>query len=318
MSSTSSATGGPAGAGILAALSADLAGAVEAAARSVVAIHARRRIPSSGIVWRDGVVVAASHTVTRDDDIAVTLPDGSRTRATLVGRDPGTDLVALRLDAGAAGAAGATRVPPIERGDASHLAVGRLVLAVGRPGASATASLGLVSAVGGEWRTWQGGTIDRFVRLDLAIHDGFSGGALVEAGGRVLGLNTSGLARAAAVTIPAGTVDRVLDQLLAGGRVRRGYLGVASQPVRLPDSLRRALGLEQRTGLVVVSVEPDGPADRAGLLLGDVVIGLDGTAVGDPADVLAVLGGDRIGKPLAVRVVRAGAVAELSVTVGER
>jgi S1-C subfamily serine protease len=297
-------------AGGLATLSNDLAGAVEQAARAIVAVHARRRIPSSGVIWRPGVVVASSHTLSRDEDITVTLPDGQTASATLAGRDDTTDLAVLRLDA--------PSLAPAERADPAALRVGHLVLAVGRPGPSVTASMGVVSAVGGEWRTWQGGRIDRFVRLDLNIYDGFSGGALVEAGGRVLGINTSGLARATALTIPAATVDRVTDQLLSHGRVQRGYLGLASQPVRLPEGLRTALKLDTDIGLVVVNVEPDGPADRAGMLLGDVIVAVDGTAVRDPADVLAALGPERIGNPLTVRVLRGGQPVALTITVGRR
>jgi S1-C subfamily serine protease len=295
--------------GPLAALSNDLAGAVEAAGRSVVAIHARRRIPASGVVWRPGVVVAAHHTIQRDEDITVALHDGGTAPATLIGRDPSTDLAVLRLD-GAAGtpAAFATDAPR----------VGQLVLALGRPGSAVTASLGIVSAVGGEWRTWQGGIIDRFVRLDLSVYDGFSGGPLVDAAGRVSGINTSGLARAVALTVPASTVARVAAQLLERGHVARGWLGIATQPVRLPPALQQSVGTEASVGLVVVNVEPDSPADRGGVLIGDILLALDDRPVSDPGDVLAALGGDRIGQPVAVRVARGGRAERLAVTVGER
>jgi S1-C subfamily serine protease len=286
---------------VLAGLSHDLASTTEQVGRSVVAIHARRRIPSSGVVWRPGVVAAAAHTITRDEDIGVTLASGRTAAATLAGRDPATDLAVLRLEDSAA--------PPIEQSDAADLQVGRLVLALGRPGPELTASLGIISAVGGEWRTWQGGRVERFVRLDLAIYDGFSGGPLVNADGKVLGVNSSGLARAAAMTLPAATVDRVADQLLATGRVSRGYLGLAAQPVRLP-----AGGL----GLVIVNLEPGGPAEGAGLLLGDILLALDGQEVGDPADLLAALGGERIGRPVELRVLRGGEPVTVAVTVGER
>lgn len=299
-----------AAAGVLAALSDDLAGAVERAGRSVVAIHARRRIPSSGIVWRPGVVVTASHTISREEDITLTLPDSSTAPAALAGRDDATDLAVLRTEAAG--------LVPAERARPGALRAGNLVLAVGRPGAAVTASLGLVSAVGGEWRTWQGGRIDRFVRLDLAIYDGFSGGALVEAGGRVLGLNTSGLARGMPLTIPAATVDRVAEQILAGGPLVRGYLGLASQPVRLPEGLRRALTLPGDFGLVVVNVEPDGPADRAGVLLGDILVALDAAPVTDPRDVLAALTPERVGQAIRARVLRGGEPTEISITVGQR
>jgi S1-C subfamily serine protease len=246
----------PAPAGILAGLSHDLASTVELVGRSVVAIHARRRIPSSGIVWRPGIVATAAHTLTRDEDITVTLASGRTAAATLAGRDPATDLAVLRLEDAA--------VPPVERGDTAALQVGRLVLALGRPGPQITASLGIISAVGGEWRTWQGGRIEHFLRLDLAIYDGFSGGPLVEAGGRVLGLNTSGLSRAMALAIPAATVDRVADQLLASGRVGRGYLGLAVQPVQLPARLREARLVGPSRPRHREPPRPAGPAETAG------------------------------------------------------
>jgi S1-C subfamily serine protease len=294
-------------------LSNQLSDAVDRVAPSVVAIHARRRIPSSGIVWRAGVVVAAHHTVQRDEDITVTLADGAEAQATVAGRDPGTDLVVLRL-AGDPGTP-AERVPDAPR-------VGQLVLAVGRPGDTVTASMGVVSAVGPEWRTWQGGRIDRFVRLDLAIYDGFSGGPLVDALGRVLGLNTSGLSRSAGVAIPVSTVDRVAEQLLAGGRVKRGFLGVGTQPVRLPEALQaRARSLIAGAGdvaLMIVSLAPAGPAEHAGLLLGDVLVGLDDHATADPADVIALLGGDVAGTTVQARVLRAGEPVTVPVVVGEQ
>jgi len=297
--------------GPLTALSNDLAAAVDTVGRSVVAIHARRRIPASGVVWQPGVVIAAHHTLQRDDDITVTLHDGSTVTATLAGRDPSTDLAVLRLPDGTAAA------PPVAP-SAETPRVGQLVLALGRPGSSVTASLGIVSALGGEWRTWQGGTIDQFVRLDVAVYDGFSGGPLVEATGRVAGINTSGLARATALTVPAPTVSRIAGQLLARGHIARGWLGIATQPVRLPAALQRSLGTQAEAGLVVVNVEAESPADRGGLLIGDILLALDDRAVSDPGDVLGALGGDRIGQAVALTVARGGRAERLTVTVGER
>src|SRR5882672_10597741 len=167
------------GSSTLVELSSQLAAAVEIAGNSVVAIHARRRIPSSGIVWRDGIIVSASHTVRRDEDISVTLANGDSTTATLVGRDPATDLIALKLK-GSEPKAGA-------RAEDESGRVGSLVLAVGRPGPSTTASFGIISAVHEGWRTWQGSRIDHVFRLDLAVYDGFSGGPLVDPSGRILG-----------------------------------------------------------------------------------------------------------------------------------
>ena len=296
-------------AGTLTSLSNDLADAVARASSWIVAIHARRRIPSSGIVWQPGVIVTANHTVSRDEEITLTLADGSTAPATLAGRDPATDIAVLRTDAKLAAA---------EPADPNHFQVGRLVLAVGRPGPEVTATLGIVSAVGGEWRTWHGGRIDRFIRLDLSIYDGFSGGALVEAGGRVLGLNTSGLARAMAVALPQSTVQRGTEELLQRGRVSRGYLGVAMQPVRLPRAMRQKLGLNGAVGLVIVNLEPGGPAERAGLLLGDLVIGIEGGEVRDPSDLLRYLGSDSVGRKVALSIIRAGETRSVAIEIGER
>jgi S1-C subfamily serine protease len=299
----------------LEALSNDLAGAVERAGASVVAIHARRRIPSSGILWRSGIVVAADHTVHKDEDVRVTLADGTDVRAHVAGRDGGTGLCILRLPESVAAEPARIARGPVR--------VGQLVLALGRPGTAVTASFGAVSAVGPEWRTWRGGRVDQLVRLDLAVYDGFSGGPLVDAAGHVLGLCTSGLARGAALLVPASTVDRVVDQLLAGGgRVRRGFLGIGTQPVQLPESVRGRLapvgGSVPRLGLMVVVVEPGAPADHAGILLGDVLVALGDEAIEDPRDVMALLGPDTIGRELPATLVRAGAPMTLTLTVGEQ
>ena len=297
----------------LQALSDDLADAVERSGAGVVAIHARRRIPASGVVWRSGLVAAADHTVHKDEDVRVTLADGTDVRGSVAGRDPSTDLCVLRLPDGA----------PAEPVTLDHapLRVGQVVLAVGRPGAAVAASLGVVSAVGPEWRTWRGGRLDQFVRLDLAIQDGFSGGAVVDAAGRVVGVGTSGLARAAMV-VPAATVDRVVDQLLAGGgRSHPGFLGIGTRPVGLPEAVRERLapigGRVPHVGLIVVATEPGAPADDAGILLGDVLVGLGDEPTEDPRDVLAALGPDVVGRQLRATIVRAGAPMTLLVTVGE-
>jgi S1-C subfamily serine protease len=291
------------------ALSAGLAEAVERASRAVVAVHARHRVPSSGTIWQPGVVVTAAHTVKRDEEITVTVPDGRTLPATLAGRDTSTDLAVLRVD---------DQLAAAERGDPGALRVGSLALAVSRAGdGSPNASLGIVGALGGPWRTWRGGAVDRFIRLDVRLYAGFSGGPLADARGTVVGVNTAGLSRSAGLTIPAETVDRVAGELLARGRVARGFLGVGMQPVRLPDSVARGLQIENSTGVMVLGVEPDGPAERGGLLIGDVVVALDGERVEDTDDVQAALGGERVGTPLRVTVVRAGSLADVTVTVGE-
>ena len=295
---------------VLQSLSTELAEAVESAGRAVVAIHARRRIPASGVHWRPGVIVATHHTINRDENITVTLPDGTTAPASLAGRDPSTDLAVLKLVAQSVPTASLrTDLPP---------KVGELVIALGRPGPGVTASWGVVSRVDGPWRTWHGAEIDSLLRLDLAIYDGFSGGPLIDAGGRVLGINTSALARGVPVTIPVATVERVVTELLERGNIRRAYLGIGTHPVRVPESLARKLELQVDVALLIVSVEQGGPADRDGLLLGDVLLELDGAAVRDPTDVLAKLGGDRVGRSLAARVIRGGQVKTLQLTPRER
>jgi S1-C subfamily serine protease len=296
---------------IMTKTSTDLAGAVERAGRAVVAIHARRRIPSSGILWRPGVIVTANHTLHREDDITVTTADGNRIPATLAGRDPTTDLAVLRIDA--------PNLPAAEIADSDALGVGSFVLAVGRPGLDPTATFGIVSALGAEWRTWRGGSIDRWIRLDLRIADGFSGGALVTQTGAIAGLNTSGLTRGSAIAIPTSTVDRVVTQLLTTGHVPRAYLGLGLQAgVRLPSALVTKLGRDSDLAPIIVSIESGSPADRGGLLVGDILADADKAAIHDASDLMGVLTADRIGKSLTVRVVRGGEPRELTVTVGER
>ncbi|MFZ0038327.1 MAG: trypsin-like peptidase domain-containing protein [Candidatus Acidiferrales bacterium] len=312
MSSTSDAARDSASAAAaLVALSNDLADAAERAGQGVVAIHARHRVPSSGIHWQKGVAIAADHTIKRDEDIQISLPDGRTVPATLAGRDPSTDIAVLKFDAGS--------LASPEIGDSSSLRIGNLVLAVSRTeGNHLGASFGAVSAAGGAWRTWRGGQIDQFLRLDLAIYIGFSGSALVEPQGRIIGLNTSGLARGLAMAIPVSTVNRVVRDLLSKGHVSRGFLGIGMQPVRLPEDLRNRLKLSAETGAILVSVEPDGPAGKSGLMLGDVLLALDGQSIRDTDDVQAHLGPEKIGKAVVASVLRGGVALEVSVQIGER
>jgi len=262
-------------------LSASLADAVETAGKSIVAIHARRRIPSSGIVWRDGIVVSASHTVRADGEVAVTLPSGESARATVVGRDPSSDLVVLRLN-------GAS-VPVAQRAGDDAARVGSLVLAVGRPGRKTTASFGIVSAVAEGWRGAAGGRIERVLRLDLSIYDGFSGGALVDSNGAVVGIDNSALARGTPTALPAATVDRVVDELLERGHIRRPFIGVAVQQVSLNAATTSRHKLSHDSGLVVVSIADGSPAESAGLLIGDVLLSAGGRSLSGPTDLLDAL-----------------------------
>lgn len=300
-----------AGGATLAQLSDDLAAAVERAGAAVVTVNARRRMPASGIVWSaDGLIVTANHVVEQDEEITVGLPDGRTVPATLVGRDPGSDLALLQAQA--------TDLTPAPRAETAAK-IGHFVLAVGRPGPSGPmASFGVVSVVGGAWRTPQGGSVDGFVRADVAMLPGFSGGPLVDARGTVLGLNSSTLGRGGGLTVPAAAIDKVVAALQTHGKVRRGFLGIGAQAVRLPAALVKANSLAKEQGLLVVSVEQDSPAERDGLMIGDVIVALNNEVVAEVEELQDRLTGDWVGKPLPVRVVRAGAPHEVRVTIGER
>ena len=287
-------------------LSEELARAVEIGEKAVVAVNGRPHVPSSGIIWRPGVVVTSDHTLRRDEDLSITLADGRDVPATLAGRDGGTDLAVLRIAESAVnnGAFAAKTASP------ESLKAGNLVLALGRRGAKGvSASLGVLSAIGGAWRTWRGGQIERFLRPDVNIYPGFSGGALIDIEGRVIGLNTSGLTRGTGVTLPVETISRVADELLSSGHVRRGYLGIGLHPVELPDG---------RKGLVILTLEPDGPAARAGILIGDILIALEGRSVEDTDDVQVHLGSISVGKALTADIVRGGAPVKIEVVPVER
>jgi len=290
-------------------LSDALAAAVETAGQSVVRVEGRRRIPASGIVWSaDGVIVTAHHVVEQDEAIGIGLPDGREIVATLVGRDPTTDLAVLRGPA-----AGLQPAPWLE---AETLRVGHLALALGRPGQSIQATLGIISALGEDWRTPAGGRLDHYLQTDVVMYPGFSGGPLVSAGGQVMGLNTSGLLRGASIAVPTATVRRVVETLLAHGHIRRGYLGVGAQVARLPEGL--AAQFDQETGLLLGSVEPGSPAERGGLYMGDTIVTLDRQPVRHLDDLFALLSGDRVGTAVPVQVIRGGQVVEVRVMIGEQ
>jgi S1-C subfamily serine protease len=293
----------------LVALSNELAAAVERAGRSVVVVNARPRIASSGVHWRQGVIVTAEHTVKHEEEITVGLPEGGTVPATLVGRDPGTDLAVLKADLkNAVADFGAGQIQP-----------GNLALAIGRSADSGVnATMGVISAVSGSWRTWRGGRMDQYIRLDVTLYPGSSGGAVINTQGQTLGIATNGLSRIAGLAVPVSTVNRVVDELLTKGHISRGYLGLGLQPVAIPEALAKQLKLSGPAGVIVLSVEPNGPSERAGLLIGDIVVALNGQAVKDTDDVQSVLEPGFVGKAVKAALVRGGALAEASITIGER
>jgi S1-C subfamily serine protease len=299
-------------ASVLNSFSQELAAAAEQAGPSVVTVHARHRVPSSGIRWRKGVVVTANHTVRREDDIAVLADEGERVAAKLAGRDPGTDLAVLKVDQDDAFA-----IPQFA--DAGSLRLANLVLALGRTRlGNLVASAGIIGGLGGEWRTWRRGRIDQNIRLDLALYPGFSGGPLVSVEGKILGINTNGFGRGRAVTIPVSTVNRVVDELLDKGYIARPYLGIAMQPVAVPEALRGKLKSSAAGGLMVLHVEAGGPADKAGIVLGDVIVELQGKPALDTERIQDLLASAKVNEKIGTTVIRGGAPFELSITLGER
>lgn len=284
----------------LAALSNEVTAAVEQAGKSVVAVHARPRFSSSGVFWKPGVIVTAEHAVRKEEDIRITLPNGQNVTAALAGSDPGADLAVLKVEMEG------SPVRPVAKAPAP----GNLALSIGRSEDSGVnATLGIVSALGPAWRTWRGGRLDAYIRLDLTLYPGSTGALVVDIDGNALGIATPALSRIAGVAIPASNIDRAVEEILKRGRVARGYLGVGLQPVELGD---------RQTGLIVLSVESGGPASKAGVLIGDILVSLGGKALEDTEDVQAALESHAVGSPIEAVVSRGGEQRAVSITIGER
>jgi len=292
---------------LLGAISNQMADAVARAGAALVKVRGRARGPASGIVYSDNTVITADHVLERDDDLSVVAPDGRELPAQLVGRDAASDLALLRVPDLGVAAASFVEAPA---------RVGQIILAVGRPGAEPMASLGIVSAVGGPLRSRRGAVLEQFIQTDAIPYPGFSGGALIDANGAVVGVLTTGLAGGVALGVPAALARRIVDALATGGSVKRGFLGISSQPVEIPAAQRA--GLAQERGLLVVRVEPGSPAEQGGLMLGDVLTAFDGTTLSDTDELQALLGGERVGKAVPMQLLRGGTITTLEVTVGQR
>lgn len=275
---------------------------VERAGQSVVTVYGGGRFPSTGVHWRAGAIVTTEHSLRRDEEIKVGLADGRVVEAELAGRDPGSDLAVLKFDAGA--------MSVIAAGNVAR--TGSLVLAVGRHREiGVCAALGMVSVIGPAWNNWRGGRIDPFIRLDLTLYPGSSGAAIVDAKGEAIGVATSVLSRIAPVAVPRATVDRVCGELMTRGYIARGYLGVGLQPVRLPEEFGES-------GMIVLSVEKNSPAAAAGLVIGDILLTLEGRPIRDTRDVQNVLAGENIGKTIKASILRGGKRTDVPVAVGEK
>jgi S1-C subfamily serine protease len=327
-------------------LSDAMANVVETIGNSIVRVEARRRLPATGIVWAENLIVTAHHVVEVDDDIIIGLQDGSTVTATLVGRDPHNDLALLKTDA---------TLTPANWADNGDLKVGHLVLALGRAGEKVQTTLGVTSALvnpadikqrrekaeemheshehhghghehrrkrGKHWgkrghrRGWGRTLADGFIQTDVTMYPGFSGGALVSGNGQVHGLNTSGFSRGASIAIPVSTIRNSVAALLAEGKIQQGYLGVGVQPARLPNTV--AESLEQETGLLVVSVESDSPAEKAGIIVGDTLTSLGDEPVEHVDELLIILASTKVNTVVQVAIVRGGVTQDLTVTVGSR
>ncbi|CAA9589931.1 MAG: HtrA protease/chaperone protein [uncultured Thermomicrobiales bacterium] len=296
--------------GILQQLSDEMAGAVQTAGQSIVRINARRRLPATGIVWAsDGngaTIVSANHVIERDEEITVVAPDGRELPAKLVGRDPGSDLAVLKVEGAA--------LTPAPRAPQEAVRVGAIVLALGRAGELA-ATIGIVSALGGPWEGGRGRRFAKLISSDAPMFPGFSGGPLVDASGRVVGLLSSHLGRGMTLAIPNEEVERIAATLGTHGKVARGYLGVGAQPVALPGALKASVGQDQ--GLLLVTVEDDGPAARGGLTVGDIIVALAGQPTQSLDDLRTGLATEPVGQAIPVRILRGGQPTDLSVTPGE-
>ena len=293
---------------VLRLLSNQMADAVERVSASLVLVNGRPRQPASGVVYAADLILTADHVLEREEDLTISTRDGRTHAAQFVGRDPSTDLAVLRVaDLGLKAASAA----------AEAARVGQLVLAVGRSSAEGPmASSGIVSAIGGPLRTGRGTTLERYIRTDATPYPGFSGGPLVDAQGEVLGIITTGLVNAVALAVPSSIAWAIADTLAQQGYIKRGYLGISSQLVHLPPQQR--VGRTQEHGLLIVKVDDDSPAQKGGLMLGDILVGLDGKTVNDTEDLQTVLATNRVGKTVPIEVIRGNTLQTLQITVGQR
>jgi S1-C subfamily serine protease len=292
-------------------LSNELAQATERAAASVVAVHTETRGSSSGVVWRPGIIITAEHALRRDEGIQVTLPDGRVVSAALAGRDPSTDIAVLKcVEADTAVA---------EFGDVAVPKPGSLTLIVGRTRASGpVAALGVISLVAPHRHTWTGTSLAPYLRLDIGLQPTAVGGVVIGAHAAAVGMATPRFTRLGAIAVPVSSINKTVDTLLKKGRIPLGYLGVGLQPVRLPDALRESLQRNEKTATIVLDVHPEGPADKAGVVIGDILVSIAGRPVTRLEDVQSVLSGDAIGKSLPLKFIRGGTLQDGTIVVGER
>jgi S1-C subfamily serine protease len=295
---------------LLVELSDAVADAAELAGKSTVLVDARRRFPASGIAFAKDLILTADHVVEREEDIKVILADGSEVTARLAGRDPGTDLAVLKLDSASATPAEVSKT--VAR-------VGQFVLAIGRPSKNGIeSSFGTVNSIGGPARTARGGMLEKFIKTDVVSYPGFSGGPLVNGDGTIFGINTSGFGSGSAITIPADVAWKIAETLAKHGKIKHGYLGIRSHTVNIPADSQKLLKRVQETGLLLVGLEEDSPAGKAGLIVGDILVSIAGEPVEHHDELFTRLGGDVVGKTVSIEILRGGKVESVNVEIGER
>lgn len=286
-----------------------LADTVAHAGASIIAVLDGGRSGVAGTVWRPAVAVTIAHTIRNLDEVTVVLPSGDEAKAAVTARDPGTDLAILSVP---------SDLPVARAANDAEVRAGELALAVSRRGKEGlAASHGIVGAIGGAWRTWSGGRMDRWIRLDLNPFPGFSGGPILNASGEALGIAVSGRGRSAAV-IPTSTVNRVADQLIKHGRPLRGYIGVGLQPVAFPEDAWQSLGIASGHGLLITAISPGSPAEEARLTLGDVIVTIEGNPIRAGLGLQWLLDGETVGKTLTLGIIRVGRLEHIAITVREK
>jgi len=302
---------------MLVELSDAIADAAELAGKSTVLVDARRRFPASGIAFAKDLILTANHVVEREEDINVILADGTEVKARLAGRDPGTDLAVLKLDP-STGSGQVASATPAEVSK-TPARVGQFVLAIGRPSKNGIeSSFGTVNSIGGPARTGRGGMLEKFIKTDVVSYPGFSGGPLVNGDGTIFGVNTSGFGSGSAITIPADVAWKIAETLAKHGKIKHGYLGIRSQTVNIPADSQKALKRTQETGLLLVGLEDDSPAGKAGLMVGDILVSINGETVEHHDELFARLSGDVAGKSIPIEILRGGKVESIKVEIGER
>jgi S1-C subfamily serine protease len=296
---------------IFSELSESMANAVEKAGKYTVLVDARRRMPASGIAIAKDFILTAGHVVEKEEDIRILFDDGREAKARLIGRDPGTDLAVLKLDSASAFSADVAKTPA---------RVGQFVLAIGRPTSHGIeSSFGTVNKIGGPVRTGRGGMLEKYIKTSVVSYPGFSGGPLINGEGEMYGINTSGFGMGGeAITIPAEDALRIADILAKHGKIKRGYIGVRSQTVNIPYDAMAQLNRKQETGLLLVGVEKDSPAEKGGLIVGDILVGVAGEAVEHHDELFSRLSGDVVGKSTPLDILRGGKLQSINVIVGER